>query len=823
MHTTEFLRAVFPLAGPDDPRKDDLIRFAVKPQGERFPGTVHWRTRAQLHALDELGISALGFATEGKDVYTTAHGFTHRRIDVTKDDAVALCDVAWVELDDADIPPETFSPPPSIVVNTSPGRYHLYWLLADPLPSFDLETINYRLAYGHHLREDKGGWALTKWLRLPGSTSYKRAEPFRIEVVSADLTRRYTPEDFNDLPEAPAVLSRQGKQPPAPDVTALPDPADIYTRYSLSHELVDLVERPRRDRSAALWRMYQLCYRAGLTEEDAFALIRGTPNDKFHAEWRYNADEDLWKDIYRGYAVAHTPEDAPVLATIKWILKQSGTPAFERNRMIAQEIWNDLGKNGRVFFDPDRGEALYFDGLRVISIDPTNRKWKALLSLRYCITEGESPFRPVNANLYAIASDQGERITPHTMAYWDRERHLLYVFNGGGLIYRLDGETIETVSNGSDGILFRDTGFAEPFTAQGGAESPTLEETIFTLPNYDTLLAKHTPRQAAMLARFWFYSLFFAEQMDARPHLVVTGPTDSGKTMLFQAFAELLSGPGTTVSTLPGDRATYETVVSNARYVFLDNVDSPNKWLADALCETATGIQFTRRVLYTTNDSTTYNVQCHLGMTSRETWYSRPDVANRLVVLHVERRDLKRSPTVLLDRIRNHRNALWAEVLGDLNRIVRVLRTVKPKAHDFRMAAYADFVEAVAPLFGAEHLRLVAVMGANQVQTALDQSVIWSNLDQWLRVSDETGRLVNNGREVNARLLHQALRNIAAQSGDIKLYDRLITSPRSLSHHLRELMPDIKKVLTVETVQRGDSLRYKFTLPEKTEEELEAA
>ena len=125
MQTIEFLRTIFPLSGPNDPRRDDLIRFAVIGENQSFPGTIHWRTRSSIHTIDESGISGLGFETHGRDVYFTPHGFKVRGKTVTKSDAVELFDVAWVELDDADIPPKTFRPEPSITVNTSPGRHHL--------------------------------------------------------------------------------------------------------------------------------------------------------------------------------------------------------------------------------------------------------------------------------------------------------------------------------------------------------------------------------------------------------------------------------------------------------------------------------------------------------------------------------------------------------------------------------------------------------------------------------------------------------------------------------------------------------------------------
>lgn len=818
MQTAEFLRTILPLSGPDDPRKDDLIRFAVIGDDQEFPGTLHWRTRSQIHALTESGIAGLGFDTQGKDVYFTPHGFKARGKTVGKHDAVELLDVAWVELDDADIPPKTFKPEPSIIVSTSPGRYHLYWKLAYPMPATDVERINYRLAYGHKLREDKGGWALAKWLRLPGSTSYKRQTPHNISVIEFGSDRVYGPEAFDNLEAAPEILLDTGRLPDVPVIENLPSRTELEEQYSFSTELKDLLDRERPDRSAALWRVYHIAYGLGMSEEECFALVRNSANDKFHKEWRYNSDEDLWKDIYRGFRIAHVPVDTPVLAKLRLIRMQKDTPATEKRRLISEEIMKDLNTIGCLYWDTERYEALYYDGQRIIPISPDNQRWKTLLNIRYRVVDGEPEFKVVNENLTAFINDRGVPVVPKTSYFWDKTRHLLYIYNGEGLVYRLDGSVIETVNNGADGILFRDTLGMEPFTAAMRPKGvPTLDEAIFSVPNYDEDLTKHTRQQAMALFKIWSYSLFFSEYMDAQPHLIIAGPTDSGKSMALQALGELLVGSQTTVSAVPTDRATFETAVSNAHYVFFDNVDTPNKWMEDALCEVATGIQFTRRKLYTTNDQIAFKVKCHLGMTTRNHWFTRADVATRLVVLYVERRDEKMSPTVILDRIRNNRNYLWGELLEDLNKIVATLKFWKPTNHSLRMAAFADFVLASSHALGLPDMALLSILDSNQKQTSRDSSILWSTLEMWVRKvgnRPETHEryYINNGAWLNASKLHTELRAVAQVSGVLREYERQIPNTRSLVTQLKEIARDFAPLVTIETRQGNPTNLYSFTM-----------
>jgi hypothetical protein len=79
----------------------------------------------------------------------------------------------WADGDGATIPPSV--PPPSAVVETSPGRHHYYWRLTEPCPPAQAEQLNHRIAYA--LGADKSGWDLTQLLRVPGTPNQKYRLP----------------------------------------------------------------------------------------------------------------------------------------------------------------------------------------------------------------------------------------------------------------------------------------------------------------------------------------------------------------------------------------------------------------------------------------------------------------------------------------------------------------------------------------------------------------------------------------------------------------------------------------------------------------------
>lgn len=84
----------------------------------------------------------------------------------------------WVDCDDG--LPE-FETAPNLLVESSPGRYHAYWLLDHFAGPAEIEAINKSLAYKYNT--DKSGWDATQLLRPPGSFNRRRGN-YRSNLVS---------------------------------------------------------------------------------------------------------------------------------------------------------------------------------------------------------------------------------------------------------------------------------------------------------------------------------------------------------------------------------------------------------------------------------------------------------------------------------------------------------------------------------------------------------------------------------------------------------------------------------------------------------------
>lgn len=117
----------------------------------------------------------------------------------------------WVDVDDdetSDITDletllENMPLDPSIVVESSPGRFHVYWLLTEFVRDKEqIQKINTSLSQSVH-NADISGWDAAQLLRLPLGTNKKaRANGHKPSIVFFEPDRLYDPEYLaSNLPE----------------------------------------------------------------------------------------------------------------------------------------------------------------------------------------------------------------------------------------------------------------------------------------------------------------------------------------------------------------------------------------------------------------------------------------------------------------------------------------------------------------------------------------------------------------------------------------------------------------------------------------------
>lgn len=221
---------------------------------------------------------------------------------------------------DADLcPVEDLLLEPSVVVQTSSEKTHVYWLITDESDPHVLE----KLAHAVSLEHDKdstgldNGWACNKLLRVSGSTNLKYKEPFKVEHKVTGLV--YTAEEFRRV-YSKTVAESSHKYQGMPE--SMPTRAEALASVTWTNQLSDLLEGiylPDSGRHRALHLAQQDLFRAGASDEAAFVLLEDTglnkwKTDKETSDWR----QALWDDIQRARAKQdEAPDENVPLAEVQ--------------------------------------------------------------------------------------------------------------------------------------------------------------------------------------------------------------------------------------------------------------------------------------------------------------------------------------------------------------------------------------------------------------------------------------------------------------------------------------------------------------------------
>lgn len=235
----------------------------------------------------------------GHNVYFCPQLFLEKQ---RKKQFVVATPSAWSDLDTCD--PEKLLVEPTVVWQTSPGRWQALWRFEREVDPDDAEHLSKRIAYYHHeAGADKSGWDLTQLLRVPSTYNYKYSNesgmPPRIGVVSLNRNR-YRMSDFDQYPETGGYTNVEIEMP---DIDSLQDADDLLTEFRLkiSNRAFQLfAQEPDDDWSKPLWNLQLMLFEADLTREQVFAIVREAKCNKYARDGR--SEKLLWKDVCRAEA-----------------------------------------------------------------------------------------------------------------------------------------------------------------------------------------------------------------------------------------------------------------------------------------------------------------------------------------------------------------------------------------------------------------------------------------------------------------------------------------------------------------------------------------
>lgn len=406
----------------------------------------------------------------------------------------------------------------------------------------------------------------------------------------------------------------------------------------------------------------------------------------------------------------------------------------------------------------DNKDNLYFYSKKEKEVYLINKedpeRWLNYLYRLYGLNTQSRNDKFIVSEIKEFGRENAEEIEINNTFKYDEENNLLYVFDRNKHYYKLNGEEITKHPNGEQGIYFRKEksmdgeinyipredreeieilGEIDEFEGQGNVFKRVLaNRTNF---EYKTALTKEQQRKQLL---FQLYCILFKDVLNSKPVIFMVGPKGSGKSVTLNMLGKFFMNPKFKVSSLR-DEQDFIVAVVNKTIHFLDNVDSPPSWFADALAKIATGAQIDQRKLYENLTNIVARPSCFLGVTSRTPKFKRDDVVDRGLIFHVKRFNSNYPENLLYKPLKKKEeyDVIWSCYLDNLNQIVEWINQNKDfmkQETDHRLADWAIFTEAIANALDIEgREKLLNDMQEERATFSLEGDPLKQAIEEWLR------------------------------------------------------------------------------------------
>jgi len=163
---------------------------------------------------------------------------------------------------------------PTMMWESSPGRYAAVWRLNKKLPAEEAEILNKNLTY--FLGADKGGWDLTQVLRVPGLHNYKYKDAPKGKLLWFD-DGTLPISKFKELPDVEMKEEHNYEELEISDNLSLTTLIRPYLSR-LSPKVLELLFTPTEDvslndRSSKLWELESMLAESKVNRDDIVKII----------------------------------------------------------------------------------------------------------------------------------------------------------------------------------------------------------------------------------------------------------------------------------------------------------------------------------------------------------------------------------------------------------------------------------------------------------------------------------------------------------------------------------------------------------------------
>lgn len=479
---------------------------------------------------------------------------------------------------------------------------------------------------------------------------------------------------------------------------------------------------------------------------------------------------------------------------------------------VAALIKSVIKESGKIYKSNCRYYLFLKDEKHLITLTDDSREFKNLLT-KWGINASETLFKYVKEELYVHCAEHAMDVDIHRFAYFDKKNYVLYIYNASNLILKITENSVITIENGDDGILFEELNDYTPFKLVRFDENKNyLSEYLIKNLNLES---DEYNINIFKLAEIWFYSLFFESIMPTKPIFVLIGEKGSGKTSFLRRSGQILMGEKFDVTSISSDYKNLTTLITNNYFIVIDNLDSPTTQINDTLARIATGQVIKTRDLYTTNKQVDFTAKCFVALTSRKPHFTRDDVSDRLICIFIKRFKSFESENKLKANVSKKRDEIMSYVISRLQIILRNLKNNKDKTFKtkFRMADFAEFAFKI--ISNDEEIKsieeMLVALTKQQKDFAIRDDIVYIILTNFVSKKYNLDKFFTSGD------LFTEFQNEASLIKQERYFNNLYSNPRALTTHLKNISANFadEVQITRRKATHGNGYLYAFSLVDK--------
>ena len=395
------------------------------------------------------------------------------------------------------------------------------------------------------------------------------------------------------------------------------------------------------------------------------------------------------------------------------------------------------------------GKPWLFDAFarKIYEISLKDDGFAHFLTNKYGLLRVDRIAQQVTHALAAQTMHAGDARELRRYSYYSSAEKALYLSRYNGTAYRLDGNEIQVVPNGT-GVLFIDDDGGIPVEADIGNHGILFDRLVNDIQFVKETDSGTTPATQRHLFTLWLFATGIPDLFPTKPLLLVTGDKGAGKTTALQRAQLVIHGRDVVQSVGQRGEDDFGVTILRKPIAILDNVDKPIDWLPDALCAYATGGSWTRRALYTNTGQVEIKPYAFIALaTKNPATFKRDDVADRCIVLRLDRR-AAHDGYLSLHRIRESliadRPKLYGEWLFYMNRIISEYKKDRPaKTTTHRLADFAENAELIGRAIGLDDTVVDGLLNAAQYEResiVIEGDPFVDVTDKWLDITTNVGR-----------------------------------------------------------------------------------